>query len=166
MQICTLLSSLDRVSCQLGSATEQNHWLGLPQDTTSMNLVCQCSWLLQAPSSFSISVRYPLVKPCIFPHSNCRARSEQGVPQSDPDVWGTGCSSLGSLFLLEELEIQELETPLHIVWNWPGVGSVQSVCSCFSYSSTAVCLGLWCRGVGQPQHCIFFMNTCQFSLFL
>lgn len=64
-------------------------------------------------------------------------------PQSNPECQGCWLSSLG-FSPLKKAEAQG--TPLCVVLAWWGV--IWSTCSCFSYPSNAVCLGLLVQGQG------------------
>ena len=75
-------------------------------------------WLLQAPPT---EERSPLKSPLLSPW--CKVRV--GAPTKPPMILGAG-RALGSLFLLEQPETQEVVLP------WPGGGAVWSARCCFS----------------------------------
>lgn len=102
-------------------------------------------WWLQSPPTFSIMIRFPVVKLCRCPHDPHEVRQEWELPRSNAQCWQSGMSTLGSLFPLEAQG-----RPLCMVLCCPGDGAMRSRCSCFSYSSNESVLFSVVQGVHQP----------------
>lgn len=103
---------------------------------------------------FSVTVGFPVVKPCRFLCNLCGgggvvAKSDQRLPQGDPQCWGGSLSSLGSIFPLEEHRTQG--RPLSVVLYWPGGGVMWSMFRHFSYLLTQPLLVSVVHGVASAS---------------
>lgn len=110
-------------------------------------------------SSFSVTIKFQGVKPCIFPCSPCGVRQEWGLPGCYPQHWGQLMSTLGSLFPLKGLR-EDL-----LVWccaSWGG-GRCSAVSMCPSFPLYCSLSGslVWCWGLLQSQpHVLGFAQWC------
>lgn len=116
-QICIPSSSLVRAGHQLGSADEQSTLMGILLGCHRYELClprCMC-WLLQGPSHFLVTLRFPVVESCGFP---CKTvRQDQS---SESYCWGWGRSldsskGTGGSGLREEKCIQCVATSLILI---------------------------------------------------
>lgn len=113
---------------------------GAQSDPAGVNSVCQDPVLVVASPSPSfmtdcqgLGPKSPLQPPW------CGVRSEEGLPQSGSQCWGRLAVTPGSLFWLEEVDVQG--DLLAGCCTGLGEGSVAA-----SPSPSAICLGLWAAG--------------------
>lgn len=111
----------------VGSADEQNHWLGLPLGHCSYESVSQhlCLGCHKPLASFLSQIPSVEDSPEI-PMGQGQSGAFHKVTHS---ARGLGCwlSPLDFLSPLEEAEAQG--RPHHMVWHWPGGGAMWSTCS-------------------------------------
>lgn len=112
-QIYTPTNFLVRENHQLGSVNEQNHWLVLliRHWRYEFDLLISIRWLLQGPSQFTTTLRFPVCKP-----TSVRQDQIRGSHKATHNIGGLEAPRLS--FPLEELEAHR--RPLHVMLHWPG----------------------------------------------
>ena len=166
-QTCTAPTSLVRECSWVGFAGEQNHYLGLliGHCRYEFGLPRSMYWLLQDPPSFSIKVRFPVVEPPRFLCSPQCCTVRAVIPSKWPTMRGELVVHPQVLF--SHWKNWRLRGIFHVVLQWPGGATMQSMCSCFSYPSNAVCFGLHgARVTSVSPHVlgfscgVLFLNSC------
>lgn len=113
---------------------------------------------MQASPCFFITVKFPLAGSHRFPYNHVVQDHCRGVPQSNPQCWGSWLSSLGSHFPVEKPENQR---HLSIKLYWPrgrqrGEGAAASLTLLMQSSLVSVV-----HGVLQPHpHILGFSLWC------
>lgn len=129
----------ERAPFLMSTFAGEDYYLGTADmNSASQDLRAGCCSALASSLSHS---HLHWLSPADFPASPIVGDQSMGSHRLTPVMGEHWLSRLSSCFVLEEPETQG--RCLRVVLCWASRGAMKLNCSCFSYSSNAICLGLW-----------------------